>query len=43
MKDKIKSHLAEMSKGEKIYSGTVLPIYISFVIYMMLGIPVIAP
>jgi hypothetical protein len=43
MKDTIKDHLADMSSGEKIYTGTVVPMFISFVIYMMIGIPVLAP
>lgn len=30
-----------LSKGEKLYAGTVVPLFISFVTYMLIGIPII--
>jgi hypothetical protein len=43
MTDKIKEHLGTLSTNEKIYAGTVVPLWVSFVIYLMIGVPILAP
>jgi len=43
MFDTIKEHYELLTKNEKIYAKTVVPIWISWTIYIMLGIPIIMP
>lgn len=41
--EKAKSLFKKLSKSEKIYAGTMIPVYISFTIYMLIGVPLIMP
>lgn len=43
MKDKIISKFKELSSGERLYVGTIIPIYISWTIYIMIGVPILMP
>lgn len=43
MNDTIKEHLDKLSDGEKLYASTIIPLWLSFTIYMMIGIPIIMP
>jgi hypothetical protein len=41
MTDKIKSEIQKMPLPTKVYAGTVIPLWLSFTIYMLIGIPVL--
>ena len=38
---KLKSLYASLSRGEKVYTKTVVPIWLSFTIYVLIGIPIL--
>lgn len=40
MTHKIKEYYHKLSLGEKIYAGAMIPTWLSFVIYMMIGVPI---
>lgn len=41
MTDKIKEQLKDLSIAEKLYAGTVIPFWLSFTIYLMIGVPIL--
>lgn len=40
MSEKNCENCVRLSKGEKIYAGTVVPLWISFVTYLLIGVPI---
>ena len=38
---KLKSLYAELSRGERVYAKTVVPLWLSFSIYVLVGIPIL--
>jgi hypothetical protein len=43
MKNTIKDRFNELSKNDKVYASTVVPMFICWTIYLMIGIPVLMP
>lgn len=43
MKEVIKTRIEELSAGERLYASTVIPLFISFTVYMLVGIPLLMP
>lgn len=38
---KLKSLYKSLSRGEKVYAKTVVPLWLSFSIYVLVGIPIL--
>ena len=41
MSEKKCESCVSLSTGEKIYAGTVVPLWISFVTYLLIGVPIL--